>query len=178
MKRKIERYTYISTKKGDSGTSKNYSNEVLPKTDVLFETLGVIDELTSILGLCYHHSIYQEKIRMIQLDLQHIMSLIATNVDDENRRKLIPITKEDVQRLEQLEQIVLETCHIEPRFVLPGSDSSMEGAYLDMARSISRRVERVVLRFIEEKERKDLDDVMTYLNRLSDVLFILARSRD
>lgn len=174
----IEKYTYISTKKGDQGTSRNYSNDVLSKTDILFETLGSIDELSSMLGLVYHFSTYKEEIKTIQLDLQHINSLIATRKDDPNQSRLIQITDNDISRLERMEQQVLEDCKIEPKFVLPGSESTLEGAYLDVARSIARRVERVVLTFKAYEQRTDLDDVSRYMNRLSDLLFIMARSRD
>jgi len=178
MKRKIDKYTIISTKNGDKGTSRNYSNDILSKTDLLFEALGSIDELSSMLGLSYHYTSYQKEIKSIQLDLQHINSIIATRMDDKNRAKLVLVTQDDINRLEQIEQHVLEDCSIEPRFVLPGSDSTKEGAYLDLARAISRRVERTVLAYKELHKRIDLDDVCTYLNRLSDVLFILARSKD
>lgn len=178
MARTIDRYTMISTKKGDSGTSRNYSNDVLPKTDVLFETLGTIDELSSMLGIAYHYSSYKKEIQSIQQQLQHIMSILATNDEDPRKERLTKITKEEIEALEQIEQTVLETCHIEPRFVLPGSDSSKEGAYLDMARAIARKVERQVLRFNETYKRDDLDMVLAYLNRTSDLLYILARSKD
>ncbi len=178
MSRKIETYTHISTKKGDGGTSRNYSNDELPKTDILFETLGVIDELSSALGLASHYSRYDDYIRTIQLDLQHINSLIATRADDPRRGRLTVIDDETIERLEAWEQSILTECRIEPRFVLPGSESSKEGAYLDLARAISRRVERTVLRCVASYQRKDLDDVIRYVNRLSDLLFIMARSCD
>jgi len=178
MNRTIDKYTTISTKNGDKGTSRNYSNDIVPKTDLLFEALGSIDELSSMLGLAYHYSSYQSEIKEIQLDLQHINSMVATRIDDKNRSRLTLVTSDDITRLEHIEQTVLEECSIEPRFVLPGSDSTKEGAYLDVARSISRRTERVVLRFKETTERLDLQDACRYLNRLSDLLFIMARSRD
>jgi cob(I)alamin adenosyltransferase len=174
----IDKYTMISTKQGDQGTSRNYSNDVLLKTDLLFDVLGTTDELSSMLGLAYHYSDLKEDIKTIQLDLQHINSLLATRVDDKHYANLVPITEEDIYRLESLEQHLLDTCQVERRFVLPGSESSLEGAYLDVARSISRRVERLAIAFVKEQNRSDLHQVLQYLNRLSDVLFIMARSRD
>lgn len=178
MARKIDDFTFISTKKGDGGTSRNYSNDTVLKTDILFDTLGTIDELSSMLGVTYHSSAYQEEIKQVQLDLQHIMSLIATRADDSRYHKLTHITPEDIERLEGWEQQILKDCHIEPRFVLPGSESSLEGAYLDVCRSLTRRCERTVLKYIEQHDRLDLDKVKQYLNRLSDLLFIMARSKD
>lgn len=178
MTRTISDYTHISTKHGDRGSSRNYSNDSLPKTDILFETLGSIDELSSRLGLAFHHCDYKEEIPVIQLDLQHIMSLIATRIDDPRYGKLTPVTTADIERLEAWEQDILTTCAIEPRFVLPGSESSLAGAHLDICRSLTRRCERVILRYKEQYDRDDLNLVATYMNRLSDLLFIMARSTD
>lgn len=178
MARKIDNYTFISTKKGDGGTSRNYSNDTVPKIDILFDTLGSIDELSSMLGVAYHMTSYKQEIKEIQLDLQHIMSLIATRADDSRYHKLIHINTEDIERLEGWEQQILKDCHIEPRFVLPGSESTIEGAHLDVCRSLTRRCERTVLKYINRHDRLDLDKVKQYLNRLSDLLFIMARSKD
>jgi cob(I)alamin adenosyltransferase len=178
MAKKIDNYTFISTKNGDRGTSRNYSNDTVPKIDILFDTLGSIDELSSMLGVAYHVSSYKPEIKEIQLDLQHIMSVIATRADDSRYHKLVHITAEDIERLEGWEQRILKECHIEPRFVLPGSESTQEGAYLDVCRSLTRRCERTVLKYIDRYDRVDLDTVKQYLNRLSDLLFIMARSKD
>ena len=178
MSRIIDKYTFISTKNGDAGTSRNYSNGTLPKTDLLFEALGTIDELSSMLGLTYHYSAYQKELTTIQLDLQHIMSLIATRTDDPRYGTLSAITDSDITRLELYEQTILTTCQIEPRFVLPGSESSKEGAYLDVSRSLARKCERTILRYKAFHHRDDLNLVAMYLNRLSDLLFIMARSKD
>jgi cob(I)alamin adenosyltransferase len=178
MANTITDYTHISTKHGDRGTSRNYSNDTLPKTDLLFETLGSIDELSCQLGLAFHHSDYKEPIPVIQLDLQHMMSLIATRIDDPRYGRLVPITTDDIERLEQWEQDILQECTIEPRFVLPGSESTLAGAHLDICRSLARRCERIILRYKEFYEREDLQPVATYMNRLSDLLFIMARSTD
>jgi cob(I)alamin adenosyltransferase len=174
----IKSYKTISTKSGDKGTSRNYSNEVLPKTNVLFDTLGIIDELSSFLGLTYHYSEMKKMIQHIQKDLQDINSVIATNQTDKNMDRIRKITTEDVEALESYEAMILEKCSIEARFVLPGSDSSLEGAYFDVCRSLARKVERQVITFKDKNSRDDLERIISYLNRLSDLLFICARSND
>lgn len=174
--KKIEHYKTISTSNGDKGTSKNYSNESYSKSSILFQTLGNIDELSSMLGLTYHYTSYQSEIREIQLVLQHINSLVATNVASPNYQKLIQIKEEDVASIECHEQALLAKSNIEPLFVLPGSDTSLEGAYFDMCRSITRRAERSLVLFVEEMNRTDLTLCLRYLNRLSDLFFIYARS--
>ena len=174
--RKIDDYKFIPTTKGDKGTSKNYSNETYSKSDVLFETLGNIDELNSVLGLVYHYTNQQEEIRNIQKTLQHISSLVATTDEWIRKDKLIQLDETDISKIELLEQNLLKQSNIKPIFVLPGSDTSKVGAFYDLARSVARRAERSLVRFVENNDRNDLDYCVKYVNRLSDLLFIYARS--
>ena len=171
----IKSYKQISTKKGDKGTSTNYSNEEFSKSDVLFDTLGTIDELSSMLGVVYHYTKLQDEIRYIQTKLQDINSLVATT-NEEIKAKLIGVSIKDIEKLEEFEKRILEDCSIEPVFVLPGSDSTKESAYFDLSRSIARRAERRLVSFVNYYQRDDLIDSMRFLNRLSDLLFIIARS--
>ena len=162
----------ISTKKGDKGTSVSYDNETYNKDDILFDTLGVIDELSSNLALCYHHSQYQE-LKTIQRTLQDIMSLVAT-FDEERRSRLKRITEDDVLFLEETEKQYLELATISNEFVLPGSES-IKSAYFDVSRTITRRAERRLVSYIEKYNRFDLFKSLKYINRLSDLLYIMAR---
>ncbi|PAT01992.1 ATP:cob(I)alamin adenosyltransferase [Candidatus Izimaplasma bacterium ZiA1] len=174
--KKITKQAIVSTKNGDKGYSRNYSNEKIIKSDILFETLGTIDELSSNLGLTYHQAGMLKEIKLIQAVLQDVNSVIATNPNSDNYLKLNLVNSEDVKQLENIEQDLLDKYPIEPRFVLPGSDTSLVGAYFDICRSIARRAERCVVRFEEQYNRSDLEYIKRYLNRLSDLLFIYARS--
>ena len=177
--KEIKNFRHISTKSGDEGYSRNYSNDKVKKTDLLFDTLGNIDELTSALGVVFHHTDkYKMEIRNIQKDLQNIMSLVATRYHSEQYDRLTKIAIKDINNLENIEQAILNIKPLQPVFVLPGSDSSKEGSYIDLARAISRRVERTVLKYRQGNQRDDLDMVSRYLNRLSDLLYIMARSYD
>lgn len=177
--KEISNAEHISTKTGDEGYSRNYSNDKLSKTDILFETVGNIDEFSSMLGVCFHQtSLFKNEIVNIQKDLQNIMSIISTNVDDKNYSKLTMITIEDISNLENVEQKILDLKPLKPKFVLPGSDSTKEGSFFDLSRAIARRCERSVLRFKEYYKREDLGLVLKYLNRVSDLLFIMARNFD
>lgn len=171
---KIDDIKYISTKSGDQGTSANYDNVRYLKDDILFETLGTIDELSSNLGLVYQVT-HIEDIPQIQQDLQDINSLIATS-NQERRSKLRQIKDLDIEKLERLEKEYLKEAHITHEFVLPGSES-IESAYLDIARTITRRAERRMVSFIHTNQRNDLDNALKYVNRLSDLLFIMARKK-
>jgi len=177
--REITNARHISTKSGDEGFSRNYSNDKLKKTDILFETVGNIDEFNSLLGVCFHQTDkYKREIVNIQKDLQNIMSIIATNHEDKNYTKLTKIVVKDVNNLENIEQAILDEKPLQPRFVLPGSDSTVEGSYFDLSRAVARRCERSVIKFKEFNKRDDLGMVLKYLNRVSDLLFIMARSFD
>ena len=172
----ITKQSVVSTKNGDKGFSRNYSNEKIIKSDILFETLGTIDELSSTLGLTYHYSGGMNEIKVIQRVLQDINSIIATNPKSDNYQKIRHISIKDVEVLEKIEQELLDDYPIEPRFVLPGSDTSISGAYFDLSRSVTRRAERCIIRFEQKYNRVDLKYVKQYLNRLSDLLFIYART--
>lgn len=174
--KKIDNYKVISTTSGDRGISKNYSNVELSKSNILFEVLGNVDELSSTLGILYHLTDNKDVVRLIQQKLQNISSLIATSDDSGRRKSLIKITIDDIKVIEELEQLVLDKTVIEPVFVLPGSDTSNIGAYYDLCRAITRRVERSLVMFVEINKRRDLDLSLMYFNRLSDLLFIYARS--
>jgi len=174
---KLDKVEYISTKKGDKGQSKNYSNEAFDKDDVLFETLGTMDELSAMLGMAYHHSAC-ESIKVIQRLLQDINSLIATNrtVHPERYEALKQISLDDVGFLEEETQRYLDIKPLEPRFVLPGTDATKDNAYFDLARVTARRAERQLVRYVKAHTRQDLDVALMFMNRLSDLLFVLARN--
>ncbi|MCD6482486.1 MAG: ATP:cob(I)alamin adenosyltransferase [Candidatus Izimaplasma sp.] len=103
-------------------------------------------------------------------------SQVATTDEGIRKEKLIQIDDLNISKLEHKEQILLEKSIIESKFVLPGSDTSKEGAFYDLARSITRRAERSLVKFVEVHKRNDLDYCIKYLNRLSDLLFIYSRS--
>lgn len=167
----------ISTQFGDKGKTQTYSLEVLPKTDLLFEALGAIDELSSSLGLAWHHA-KLETVLTIQSLLQSINSLLAVNPATDSARfgTLPKITSWEIEWLEAEGERLLEQKPLEPRFVLPGSETSIAGAHYDVARAIARRAERAVIRFAEARKRTDLEWPLVFLNRLSDYLFLVARS--
>ena len=169
----INKLKNISTKLGDKGTSRNYSNKAFKKSDILFDTLGKMDELSSFMGLAYHHTKY-ENIKKIQRDLQDINSLIATLPETEVYPKLRQINEKDILWIEKEMQSMLDRKPIEPRFYLPGSEKTPYGAYIDVCRTLTRRAERRLNQFVEVHERTDLAFVKSYINRLSDFMFVLS----
>lgn len=169
----IKDYKQVSSKTGDKGSSKDYSSRSYKKNNIVFETLGTIDELSSNLGLAYHY-VKLEDILIIQKTLQNINSLIATDPKSDHYNKLTIIDHNSVEWLENKMQDMLIQKPIEPRFTLPGSEKSLNGAYIDVARTISRRAERRLTEFVELHQRSDLELVQSYINRLSDYLYVLS----
>lgn len=174
-----KRIRLISTTTGDAGTSKNYSNESLSKADLTFEVLGTIDELSSSLGLSYHYS-QNEVLKDMQRKLQTIMTMVAVNpvTDKERAGHMAKVNDTDIAWLESIGEALLTIKPLSPHFVLPGSETTLTGAYFDMARTICRRAERTIVRYTDETGRTDLRTAQIFLNRLSDTLYILARSEN
>ncbi len=170
---KLDNIKHVSTKIGDKGTSKNYSNETYRKSDTLFNVLGTLDELSSFLGLAYHYVKYED-IKNIQINLQNLMTLVATSPNSNNYEKIEKCDQSKIDKMEATMQSLLDKSPLEPKFYLPGSEKSKEGAYLDICRVIARRAERRLDEFVISHKRTDLDKVRKYLNRLSDYLFILS----
>jgi cob(I)alamin adenosyltransferase len=169
----IKKVDQIVSKNGDKGESKNFNNETYKKNDVLFEVMGVIDELSSFLGLSYHFTGY-EYIKEIQKKLQNVNSAIATSPDSDLSKKIDKVTEHDVLFLENEMQNILDQKPIEAKFVLPGSERSKNGAFFDYARTLARKCERRLVDFKGNHRRNDLENELKYLNRLSDYLFVLA----
>jgi len=169
----IDKLQHIATKYGDSGLSKNYENKSFKKTHILFETLGTMDELSSYLGLTYHYCKI-EFIKVIQMNLQNINSLIASEYNSDLYNILTQIEEKDVIDLEELIQEYLDKKPLEGRFYLPGSEKTKSGAFIDVARTIARKAERKLNAFVELEKREDLEVSKKYLNRLSDYLFVLS----
>ena len=167
----------IYTKTGDDGTTGLLFGGRIPKDDLAAEAYGTTDEAVSALGLaraqCQDTSLCRE-ILQLQRELFVVGADLATNPQE--RRKLTPgvslVTPEMVERLEAwIDQMVAER-PLPQTFIVPGANPC--SAALDLARSVVRRAERHVVA-LERAERTVNHDVRLYLNRLSDLLFVLAR---
>jgi cob(I)alamin adenosyltransferase len=177
----------IYTRKGDTGTTGLlFGGDRVSKADLRTDAYGTADEAVSALGLA-RASIGAEtdrvEVRLAELILRLQRELfvvggeLATHV--EKRQKLTDgVTRVTAAMTTGLEHEIdaLEAKHPMPvEFVLPGE--SMTGAALDMARSIVRRAERKAVRLTNEGGLPD-SQVVPYLNRLADLLFVMARAAD
>ncbi len=169
----------ITTKTGDNGFSSLFSGERILKSDALFEALGTLDELNSWLGLLkvrlQANHFNQSQLELIQKNLFKIASNVATAADSPMRGKLTMLTEDDLTELETFENKLLKLVTMPNTFIIPGMTEN--SAILDIARAVCRRAERRIIRLLADgMERLSLD--VKYVNRLSDVLYILARQSE
>ncbi len=159
---------------GDTGYTSLLGDQRVPKYDPRPDTYGTVDEATSALGLARaltRDDRAKDVIITMQKALYVLMAELAT--PPENLGAVgMRITAEHVQRLEQVEEALKGEVEIPEKFVIPGD--SADGAALDVARTIVRRAERMAARLLHDHVIQN-GDVVRYLNRLSDVIFILAR---
>jgi cob(I)alamin adenosyltransferase len=164
----------VTTGTGDTGYTGLLGEQRVPKYDPRPDTFGTVDEATSTLGLAraitqdqqVKHIIYQ-----IQQELYLLMGELAT--PPENYEKMgLRMTSEHVQRLEQVEEALKGEVEIPNKFIIPGD--TLDGAALDLARTIIRRADRMTVKLLHDGVIQN-GEVVRYLNRLSDLIFVLAR---
>ncbi len=164
----------VTTGTGDTGYTGLLGEQRVPKYDPRPDTFGTVDEATSALGLARamtHDPKVKEIIYRIQQELYLLMAELAT--PPENYEKMgFRMTVEHVQRLEQEEESLKHEVEIPNKFIIPGDTA--EGAALDLARTIIRRAERMAVKLLHDGVIQN-GEVVRYLNRLSDHIFILAR---
>ena len=167
------RLTRIYTRAGDAGETSLGHGSRVPKTDLRIEAYGTVDELNSFLGLTLAGELPEEFrpwLEQIQNDLFDLGADLSVPLDDPRER--LRVTPTQVERLEELCDLV--NARLEPlrSFILPGGTEA--AARLHVARAVSRRAER---RAAALAQAQDVNPAaLAYLNRLSDLLFILARA--
>jgi cob(I)alamin adenosyltransferase len=168
--------TKIYTKTGDAGETGLFGGGRVAKDDLRVEAYGEVDELNAVLGMARAIEVMpriDEVLVPIQRDLFAIGALLATP-DREKMRQQLAKARIDETRIAQLEAAIdAGEAELEPlrAFVLPGG-TTKAGA-LHVARTVCRRAERRVVALQRESELPPL--AVIYLNRLSDLLFVLAR---
>ena len=164
----------VTTGTGDTGYTGLLGEQRVPKYDARPDTFGTVDEATSALGLARaaaQDPKVKEIIYHIQQDLYLLMAELAT--PPENYEKMgFRVTTEQVHRLEQVEEVLKKEVEIPNKFIIPGD--TLDGAALDLARTIIRRAERMAVKLLHDGVIEN-SEVIRYLNRLSDLVFILAR---
>ena len=166
----------IYTKTGDAGDTGLFGGGRVPKSHPRVEAYGDVDELNATIGVARAtgaDAVIDALLLRVQQDLFAIGALLATP-DRERMRLHLDKAKIDQERIAELERAIdAADTELEPlrAFILPGG--SPKAAALHVARTVCRRAERRIVSIAEEMEIPPL--VVVYLNRLSDVLFTLAR---
>lgn len=163
----------IYTKTGDQGDTSLFGGQRVPKDALRIEAYGTVDELNSVIGIVLADSPDRDVARILT---QVQNQLFALGADLATPRSMV---RKSIKRLEPRNSAPLEK-HIDAielrlkslkSFILPGGSSV--AARLHFARTVCRRAERVVVRL---SRNEDIGEGITmYLNRLSDLLFVLAR---
>lgn len=163
----------IYTKTGDDGTTSLFSGGRVSKTHLRVEAYGTIDELNSVLGVAraYRpHTRTDAWLASVQRQLFNLGADLATPLDS----KADWVVRMDADTVIGLEQAIDEMTTELPElknFILPGG--SLAAANIHVARTVCRRAERIVVQLQDHEPLGD--NVLNYLNRLSDFLFTLAR---
>jgi cob(I)alamin adenosyltransferase len=163
----------IYTKTGDQGDTSLFGGQRVPKDALRIEAYGTVDELNSVIGIVLAE--------VPEGDIARILTQVQNQLFDLGADLATPrsMTRKNIKRIDRRDSASLEKSidAIELRlkplrsFILPGG--SPVAARLHFARTVCRRAERVVVRL---SRNEDIGEGMTmYLNRLSDLLFVLAR---
>lgn len=164
----------VTTGTGDTGYTGLLGNQRVAKYDPRPDTFGTVDEATSALGLARASTddeTAREVILHTQRDLYVLMAELATLPENQDAIGMA-ISADHVGWLEATEERLKAEVEIPNKFVIPGD--SLEGAALDLARTIIRRAERMTVRLLHDGVIAN-GETVRYLNRLSDLVFILAR---
>ncbi len=164
----------IYTRTGDKGTTALFGGGRVSKSHPRIEAYGTVDEANSVIGLARAHLSHaavraHEYLDVIQADLFTLGADLATPAD--SRARTVRLEEEHVERLERwIDELEMELAPLK-HFILPGG--SPAGAVLHVARTTCRRAERLAVKAAEDDDISPI--TFTYLNRLSDFLFVLAR---
>ena len=168
----------IVTKTGDQGTTGLMYNRRVSKSHPRVQAYGTVDELNAAIGMARgtaSETFVRENLELIQKDLVALMGELATLPDDLERYAKDGYAVLTATMTAKLESLVKE---IEAQNVsfkgwaTPGA--SVSSAALDIARTVCRRAERDVCALKESGQLAN-DEILIYLNRLSDLLWLLAR---
>lgn len=163
----------IYTKKGDNGTTGLIGGTRVPKNSLRIDAYGTVDELNSYMGVLRDYPI-DEKYKKQLIEIQdRLFTVGASLASDPTKAKMkIPnLTNVDVEQLEVwIDEMDME---LQPMkfFVLPGGHLVV--SFTHVARCVCRRAERIIT---DLKDKEIVAEcVLTYMNRLSDYLFVLSR---
>ena len=165
----LMRITKVVTRNGDKGQTNLAQGDLVSKNEPIINAIGDVDELNSVLGVCNSfcsNDAILKDIKTIQNDLFNIGGEISLNDSDKKLLKDESLLFLD-NKIDEMNNL------LEPlkEFILPGGDSFSSNLHL--ARSVARRAERSVVELYAGSLENN--NIVKYLNRLSDYLFVLSR---
>ena len=169
----------IYTRTGDDGTTALGSGRRIAKYDLRVEAYGTLDETNAAIGLARLHTrdslpVLDAMLTRIQNDLFDLGADLCFPDETKDARGRLQATDAQVARLEgEIDALNQELAPLRS-FVLPGG--SPAASYLHLARTISRRAERLMVALAARKDETVGEAALRYINRLSDFLFVAARS--
>lgn len=181
--------TRIYTRTGDGGETRLSDNSVTRKTDRRVDAYGQVDEANSAIGVAVAMGIPDERIvaalGIIQNELFDVGADLSNPLVANPEWEPLRVIQPSIERLEAWCDEFMETLPKLRSFILPGG--TLPAAQLHVARTIVRRAERTAWQCVEQYGTETTDDAelrpggvnplaVTYLNRLSDLLFIMARA--
>lgn len=164
----------IYTKTGDQGQTSLWGGVRVSKDDMRVEAYGSLDELNSALGVLRSLSPAERHVELLRSIQNHLFQMgaeLATT--DRDKLGFATISEDQVRYLEQAIDACEEQLPLLRQFILPGG--SELGASCHLARTVCRRAERRVVTLAAAVEGAVSAEVIKYLNRLSDLLFVMAR---
>lgn len=175
------RISKVYTRTGDAGKTRLAGGQEVWKDSLRVEAYGTVDELNSVIGLAralnadqpdrvQTKSTLEDHLRWIQNKLFDLGGILAT-APGETFKNMPTVTADHVTRLERLIDACQEDLEPLKEFILPGGGKV--SGFLHQARTICRRAERLCVSLSREEEVST--ELVRFLNRLSDALFVLAR---
>jgi len=175
----------ITTRRGDQGSTDMLFGHCVLKNHPRIHALGAADELNAALGLVRvtaKTAIAKENVPQFQMELIALMGELATPAgQEEHYRKTHPqhIGEANVQKLDELVATMEQQGALKFKgWALPGEAGQLGAAHCDVARTICRRAERSVMDLHDTPDAVPNPEIVRYLNRLSDVLWLMARMEE
>lgn len=174
----------LYTKMGDGGTTGLYGADRVSKAHIRVEAYGSVDELNSVVGLARAHGAEErsaggQSAAALDADLEYLQNALfdvgadlATRPGTPYEKNINRIDAQDVAFLEAMIDRYQDSVPPLKHFIHPGGTPA--AASLQVARAVARRAEREVIRLLQEEEANK--QVQIYLNRVSDLLFVMARA--
>jgi cob(I)alamin adenosyltransferase len=173
----MPRITKVYTRTGDAGTTRLGGGQEVTKDCLRIDTYGTVDELNSAIGVALAAGLTPDlarELQRIQNELFHLGSDLCVLDDDKVRMPVPVIEARHVEALEACIDRLTEALGPLENFILPGG--TVGAANLHLARTICRRAERLLAALCRTETVNP--ETLKYLNRLSDTLFVMARSEN